>query len=208
MWWDAAADLISTGADFAATERTNVASAEEAAKQRTWAGTRQDIGMDYSAREAGISRNWQKEMSDTAYQRLVADLKAAGINPMLAVTKGGASTPTGATASAPGAPSGASAKMLKADSGKLIQAVKQLKLDTKYKEQIIKMDKARTEKEQWSAKSAKVDYKVKDINFAAAVQEAMNKLKRGKMRNRSMYFDEIMKRIPFMSKQIKYDKEK
>jgi len=41
---------------------------------------------------------FQREMSDTAYQRQVADLKAAGINPMLASKLGGASTPMGSQA--------------------------------------------------------------------------------------------------------------
>jgi hypothetical protein len=41
---------------------------------------------------------FQREMSNTAYQRQVADLKAAGINPMLSAKLGGASTPMGSQA--------------------------------------------------------------------------------------------------------------
>jgi hypothetical protein len=40
--------------------------------------------------------DFQREASDTSYQRQVSDLKAAGINPMLVAKLGGASTPGGA----------------------------------------------------------------------------------------------------------------
>lgn len=50
---------------------------------------------DSRSDEASSNRQFQMDMSDTAYRRAVADLKAAGINPMMVAKLGGASSPAG-----------------------------------------------------------------------------------------------------------------
>lgn len=71
--------------------------------------------MKFGTHMVGVQQNFQREMSNTSYQRGMADMKEAGLNPMLAFQQGGASTPQGGTASVSAAPgamaSGATAHM-------------------------------------------------------------------------------------------------
>ena len=55
---------------------------------------------EFNSAEAEKQRQWQTEMSNTEVQRRMADMQAAGINPILASGSfGGASTPGGSSAS-------------------------------------------------------------------------------------------------------------
>lgn len=78
----------------------NAWSANQAAIQRSWQESQNKLAMDFNAAEAAKNRDWQQYMSNTAHQREIQDLQAAGLNPVLSAMGGnGAAVTSGATAS-------------------------------------------------------------------------------------------------------------
>lgn len=71
-----------------------------AREQMDFQAASQLAAMEFNSKEAAKNRDWQMYMSNTAHQREVRDLLAAGLNPILSAMGGnGATTGTGATAS-------------------------------------------------------------------------------------------------------------
>lgn len=91
---------------------------------QVWAGDRANRAR---RSEADTQRSWQKMMSDTAITREVADLRNAGLNPILAAG-GGASTPSGGMANVRSIGEGASASAQGAV--RMIADLKQIKTVT------------------------------------------------------------------------------
>lgn len=110
-------------ATLAAAAVSSVVGMATAKKQNKFNADQAEISRDYNSLEAQKTREWNLQMDNTKYQRQVADMQAAGINPALAMNGG---VTTQATSNATASSSPAQGAMANIDLGSAVMMMSKL----------------------------------------------------------------------------------
>ena len=152
------AGALTGGASFIGTHLTNQANSAEAAK----------------------NREFQRDMSNTAHQRQVEDLRKAGLNPILSALGSGASTPSGGQATmndfAPGISKGAETAIAVRQQNKALQGmdatIGNTQADTANKKESAKLIGLQTAESAQAVKQKEMQNKILEQTLPSMIKKA------------------------------------
>jgi len=197
------AALITGGAALLGGYLNNQSNAAAVAEANT---ANRQIAQETNAQNVAIAREqmqFQNYMSSSAYQRATADMRAAGLNPALAYSQGGASTPSG-SAIAMQNPRMEAAHFEEIlgrsvstgiETRRLQKELEATDSQVKLNEAAANMQKAQTKLNETNAKVAAKNAQILDTKMPAIKAQSKLEEKTAKYNEKAAGYDAIMNRV-------------